>query len=421
MLMKKITIFILAAVAAFGFTACNQADQFQYGKEIVLVTGTDYSPISADKILADKVPISYNFSVSSTGVASEDIKVHFKYDTLALQQYNTRNKTSYVAVPQDVILINDEHVVISKGSATSPLTSVTMLDNSFIKEGVNYVIPISVAYLEGGAAQIQEGSNSVFIKVAKTMETYSLNIDNTSVYSTWGFKDGYELNNFTLEIKCMPYSLKSKVGDICRLGAWRCDAGGQFLLRFNENGRAWKALDIVPVSGNHYVTATTGEGASKVGNFEENKWYLISLVYDGSTFSVYINGVKDEPSENGPSGDQSFKFNRFELGMSWGGYNGSQSFNGRVAEMRVWNIARSQSEIASTLCSADPKAAGLVGYWKFNEGEGHVFHDSVAGNDMDWSKSENDPSGHDPDQYSPNPSAANNVHWVKDEKNKCAQ
>ena len=51
--MKKYIIPFLAAIVAF--TACNQADKFQYGKEIVLVTGTDASPISSDRILADQV------------------------------------------------------------------------------------------------------------------------------------------------------------------------------------------------------------------------------------------------------------------------------------------------------------------------------------------------------------------------------
>ena len=199
--MKKYIIPFLAAIVAF--TACNQADKFQYGKEIVLVTGTDASPISSDRILADQVPISYSFSISATGVVSEDVKAHIKYDTLALENYNKANKTTYVAVPQNVLLINDEYVVIPKGSARSALTSVTMLDNSFIEEGVNYVIPLSVAYLEGGSAQILETSKSIFVKVGKTMESYSLDIPNTSIYSTHSLP-GYELDNWTLEIKAHP-------------------------------------------------------------------------------------------------------------------------------------------------------------------------------------------------------------------------
>jgi len=416
--MKK--YIFLTIVAALGLMACNKADKFQYGKEIALITGTDASPIAKDQILADQIPISYNYSVSITGPAKEDMKVHIQYDSLALVKYNAANKTSYVNVPRNVVVINDEYVTIAKGSATSSMTSVTMLDNSFIQEGVIYVIPLSVAYLEnGGGTQILEASKSLFIKVGKTMESFSLDIPGTGVYSTYDLGAGkYNLDTWTLEIKAHPYNMKSRGADqLCRLACWNEDGGGQVLLRFNENGKPWKTLDIVSVNG-RYVTGATGEGDNATGAFEPNAWYMISIVWNGNDLSVYINGEKDTPWQNTISGSQAFNLNRFEIGMSWGGYGSAQSYTGRMAEMRIWNIARSQSDIASTLCSVDATSEGLLGYWKMNEGEGHIFHDSVAGNDMDWDKSQRQK---DEANYVTTPEAGEAVSWVKDEKNKCAQ
>jgi hypothetical protein len=416
--MKK--YIFLTIVAALGLMACNKADKFQYGKEIALITGTDASPIAKDQILADQIPISYNYSVSITGPAKEDMKVHIQYDSLALVKYNAANKTSYVNVPRNVVVVNDEFVTIAKGSATSSMTSVTMLDNSFIQEGVIYVIPLSVAYLEnGGGTQILEASKSLFIKVGKTMESFSLDIPGTGVYSTYDLGAGkYNLDTWTLEIKAHPYNMKSRGADqLCRLACWNEDGGGQVLLRFNENGKPWKTLDIVSVNG-RYVTGATGEGDNATGAFEPNAWYMISIVWNGNDLSVYINGEKDTPWQNTISGSQAFNLNRFEIGMSWGGYGSAQSYTGRMAEMRIWNIARSQSDIASTLCSVDATSEGLLGYWKMNEGEGHIFHDSVAGNDMDWDKSQRQK---DEANYVTTPEAGEAVSWVKDEKNKCAQ
>lgn len=420
MTMKK--YLFLTIVAVLGCMACNKADKFQYGKEIALITGTDASPVSKDQILADQVPIAYNYSVSLTGPAAEDVKVHIQFDSLALVKYNQANKTSYVNVPRNVVLINDEYVTISKGNAASALTSVTMLDNSFIQEGVIYVIPLSVAYLEnGGNTDILETSKSLFIKVGKTMESYSLDIPGTGVYSTFNLGSGkYNLGDaWTLELKAHPYNMKSRGADqLCRLACWNEDNGGQVLLRFNENGKPWKTLDIVAPNG-RYVTGASGEGDSATGAFEPNAWYMISIVWNGADLSVYVNGEKDTPWQNTISGSQAFNLNRFEIGMSWGGYGGSQSYTGRMAEMRIWNVARSQSDIASTLCSVDPAAEGLLGYWKMNEGEGHVFHDATAnGNDMDWDKSERQK---DESNYTNTPEAGAAVSWVKDEKNKCAQ
>ena len=417
--MKKNIILAFAAVLALGVTACNQADRFEYGKEIVLITGSGSSPVSKDQILADQIPISYNYSLSATGVATEDMKVHICFDSLAVKAYNEANKTSYVSVPRESVLINDEYVTIQKGSAVSSMTSVTMLDNSFIQEGVIYVIPISVAYVEGGNATILDASRSLFIKVGKTMESFSLDIPNTGVYSTYDLGKGkYDLDQWTLEIKAHPYNMKSRGADqLCRFACWNEDGGGQVLLRFNENGKPWKTLDIVSVNG-RYVTGATGEGDASEGTFNANQWYMISIVWNGSDMSVYINGEKDTPWQNTISGSQAFKLNRFEIGMSWGGYGSSQSYTGRMAEMRIWNIARSQSDIASTLCSVDAKSEGLLGYWKMNEGEGHIFRDSAAGNDMDWDKSERQK---DEANYTTTPEAGEAIVWVKDEKNKCAQ
>ena len=413
--MKK--YIVLLSAAALCLAACTQkADHFDYNQEIALITGTDASPVSKDQILADEIPISYNFSVSLTGIAPEDVQVHIAYDSLAVVRYNDLNKTNYAAVPRNTFVINDEFVTIKKGTATSPMTSVTLRDNSFIQEGVNYVIPLAVAYMDGGKAGILDASKNLFIKIGKTMETFSLEIPGTGVYSTHSLGAGYNLNTWTLEIKAHPYNLKSRGNDqLCRFCCWNEDGGGQVLLRFNENGKPWKTLDIVAPSG-RYVTGSTGDPAT--GSFEQNQWYMISIVWDGSNMSVYINGEKDTPSENSVSGNQGFNLNRFEIGMSWGGYGNSQSYTGRMAEMRIWNIARSASDIASTQCSVDPKSEGLVGYWKMNEGEGHVFHDSVAGNDMDWDKSERQK---DENNYVTTPEAGASIVWVKDEKNKCAQ
>ena len=413
--MKK--YILLLSAAALCLAACTQkADHFDYGQEIALITGTDASPISKDQILADEIPISYNFSVSLTGVAQEDVQVHIAYDSLAVVRYNAVNKTNYAAVPRNTFVINDEFVTIKKGTATSPMTSVTLRDNSFIQEGVNYVIPLAVAYMDGGKADILDASKNLFIKIGKTMETFSLDIPGIGVYSTHSLGAGYNLNTWTLEIKAHPYNMKSRGNDqLCRFCCWNEDGGGQVLLRFNENGKPWKTLDIVAPSG-RYVTGSTGDPAT--GSFEQNQWYMISIVWDGSNMSVYVNGEKDSPSENSVSGNQAVNLNRFEIGMSWGGYGSSQSYTGRMAEMRIWNIARSASDIASTQCSVDPKSEGLVGYWKMNEGEGHVFHDSVAGNDMDWDKSERQK---DENNYVTTPEAGASIVWVKDEKNKCAQ
>ena len=81
-------------------------------------------------------------------------------------------------------------------------------------------------------------------------------------------------------------------------------------------------------------------------------------------------------------------FRQFFLGKS---YDDSRQLNGDITEVRVWSVARSEQEIWDNMYDVDPKTPGLIGYWKFDEGEGNVIkdwtgngNDAVAEKDLDW-------------------------------------
>lgn len=429
--MKKFIIPALVLAASL-FAACTEADKFEYGREVVYVTGTGSNAIASQKINTDVLPVSYPFSISATGKVAQDIKVNLKVDPSAVEKFNAINGTNYVSVPEEAVQLDSNYVMIYEGRAASSLNVATLIDNSYMEDGVSYVIPVSIDSVEGDAMDVLDASRTIMVRLAKSQLNYSLNINSTSLYSTYSFgsAQGIQLNEWTLEVKAYPTNLKTAGTDkLCRLCCWNEDGGGQVLLRFNENGQPWKSLDIVSVNG-RYDTGETTPG-SNVGKFEENKWQLISIVWDGAAMKVYVNGELDEPSTNEVSGSQSFKFHRFEIGMSWGNYGSAQSYTGRMAEVRVWNVARSRSQIAENLCSVDPASNGLCAYWRMNEGTGTVFKDTATWTedgsekkffyDMDWSQSERDARGNDPSVYSRNTAAGGAVKWVRDAANSCLQ
>ena len=51
-----------------------------------------------------------------------------------------------------------------------------------------------------------------------------------------------------------------------------------------------------------------------------------------------------------------------------------------MSEVRIWNKALTSSEINAEnhFYQVDPASAGLVAYWKFNEGQGHVVKDHTS-------------------------------------------
>jgi hypothetical protein len=107
----------------------------------------------------------------------------------------------------------------------------------------------------------------------------------------------------------------------------------------------------------------------------------IAATYNGSTAKLYVNGVLDTfktviAGVNNSSGNLFIGFNpdRFDV---------VAPFKGIIDEFRIWNTARSESEIQSTMNQTlNGNESGLVGYWKFDEGTGSTTADQTSnGND----------------------------------------
>ena len=54
--------------------------------------------------------------------------------------------------------------------------------------------------------------------------------------------------------------------------------------------------------------------------------------------------------------------------------NSSGYYTGNVDELRVWNYARTETEIQNDYNKVLTNAPGLVGYWSFDEGSGQTFN-----------------------------------------------
>ena len=106
----------------------------------------------------------------------------------------------------------------------------------------------------------------------------------------------------------------------------------------------------------------------------ENQWLHIAVVYDGTEIKSYFNGVLfHTQTGNGPIGDFYSNYNDFWIGGRQA--NSKQKFQGFIDEVRIWNRARSASEILSTFNDTLSAAyyatsdSGLIGYWRLDSAE----------------------------------------------------
>jgi len=107
-------------------------------------------------------------------------------------------------------------------------------------------------------------------------------------------------------------------------------------------------------------------------------WVHIAIVWDGAQPVAYINGESD-PMVYDITQES---FTCCDFGDATPCYTPDPAPT-TLDEIRVWNFARSQSDIVATMFTLLTGAeAGLINYWPMDEGSGQVTADWVAANHL---------------------------------------
>lgn len=402
-ILYSVVLLLLGSSALFS---CTEGDNFEWNNRGLFVSGTENNPLV--KFIVEDTPVSYSVTVQSTKPVDSDVNIRLAIDPDAVTRYNVTNGTNYCAVPESAVELDNADVTISAGAAISSVATAKIISTEDMVEGRTYVVPISVESYSGTSDPIIESSKTIFLRISRTMNFYAIQAD-AAASSNYVFQEdqSIKLTQFTYEVKVYPQGLSNKGPErFLVLGGVN---NKHMLLRFNEANTQNKLQTrlCVDEGGAQFISAT---------QFQNNQWYMLSWVYDGSTISFYVNGVLDTSVK--ANIQVPIDFRRYEMGMSWGGLAWSQFFSHRFCELRIWNRALSSTEIINGTCGVDPHSEGLAAYWKFNEGQGSIFHDATGGGrDMDWAKSQDI----DDNKFTPTPNRANYINWVKDDINKCAQ
>lgn len=102
-----------------------------------------------------------------------------------------------------------------------------------------------------------------------------------------------------------------------------------------------------------------------------NTWFHVAVTYTATELKLYINGVLDATAPvTTPMGVTNAKTYLGE-GPTWA----NRRFIGQIADLRIWNVARTATEVAADMNNTlTGTESGLVAAWKMNEGSG----DNVA-------------------------------------------
>lgn len=122
---------------------------------------------------------------------------------------------------------------------------------------------------------------------------------------------------------------------------------------------------------------TAGVAQSTAVNLADGIWHHVAVSFQSGVTNgtiIYVDGLPVLTTTMTVSSQS----------KSFGIANGSmdsfgQYFTGIIDESRVWNVIRSQAQIQANMNNQlVGNEAGLVGYWKFNEANGTIAHDSTA-------------------------------------------
>lgn len=107
--------------------------------------------------------------------------------------------------------------------------------------------------------------------------------------------------------------------------------------------------------------------------FNLNTWYHVAVTYDGSTRKFYVDGV--EIGNIASSGINVPNANNFRIGST----NFGEYFKGGMDDVRIWNVARTASEITNNKDKdLIGNETGLVAYYKFNQGTDNSDNSSIT-------------------------------------------
>ena len=131
---------------------------------------------------------------------------------------------------------------------------------------------------------------------------------------------------------------------------------------FTGGSGSWESIDTSPsINGEIYDGNSLKFGI----------WTHLASTYDGTTYRLYVNGILVGSKTAGYSrvGFNSIPARPLRIGAGRTEGSATYFFNGAVDEVRIWNYARTQTQINyNKSFNLSGQESGLVSYYQFESG-----------------------------------------------------
>lgn len=356
--MKKINNIIIMLLSVIIFTAvgCNDADYKVIDNAIYIVSQNSGN---SQKVTIDDDGGDAIVLVRTSSSSNNDIKTNLFVDQQALDNYNRRNGTNYVLLPDSLFSLSSAKTNIQAGKITAEPVSVKFesLPKNLLDTGNKYALPISVSCEDRKPLESLKSMIYIMDQVIVT----SVPIMNAARYAYLNLQKDYSLNEWSVEFRVNMSVLGTKIGQMNNQAL--LSAGPtELYIRFGD----------APIRGDVLQVKTHGTQINCRTQFNAKQWYHLAFVCSGTELRIYVDGILDSTLAL-PGTPYNLK-GHFTLCGS-GSYLKADVM---MSEFRFWSKAISQNQIQNNMYVANPQTEGLEGYWKMNEGRGIIFNDATG-------------------------------------------
>ena len=345
------------ALGALLLTGCNDAEYDTLSNQAyILQTNTNAN--SSLKLTVGAEVATTTVNVRLSDVANVESRYRLVYDTAVVNEYNRLNETPYVSLPQESFSLSSEETTIEAGASVStPITlTVPPYSEALKASGKKYAIGFRLENTSGNASVLPSGSKIVYILDQVVIQPVV--VLDQSHYVSQNLVKNYPLTEWTVEMNINKHILYTEVGrgnNQAIFGA----GPDEIYIRFGD----------APIEGNRLQIKTQGTQMNSLALFNEHTWYHLACVCTGTKLYLYVNGQLDNSMDLPGKTTNVNSINICSPSTYWLG-------NAMYSEVRFWQRARSQAEIANNMYACDPTTPGLITYYKMNEGEGYSFRDA---------------------------------------------
>ncbi len=306
--------------------------------------------------------MSVNLTSRLSTMASSQVDVSYAIaDPSVVDEYNAKYGTAYEMLDASHVKLSSTTSAIPSGKLYADNVTMELSGLGTLKEGKSYVLPMrvqsaSIPTLSGtGIAYFFLSKPIKITKVGRFSNTYiSIKFPVGTFFSSFTYEALIYVNNFASNNTIM---------------------GTEGVMIFRIGDAPGVPRDVLEAAGTQNYHTTE---ALKTGS-----WYHVALTYDqpsGKT-AIYVNGSKWAGSDWGlagfdPNSDVGFNIGRIP-GFPWG----ERPLNGKMSEIRVWSVARTENQLKQNMLGVDPASEGLELYYKLDGSEtqeGGVIKDATG-------------------------------------------